>query len=569
VTELVSISSTGVQGDRDSVMPAISPDGRYVAFEGLSGSFDPNLPVGGVFLRDRQTGTLVSVSVNSAGASADGSAYAASVSGDGRFVAFTSHAANLGVSNPNHFPNVFVRDSQAGTTICADVDSSGNPGTFGAACPAISADGRYVVFQSSSGNLVPGDAFNTSDVFRYDIQTGSMVCASVDSAGAFGNSGSGRPAVSADGRFVAFVSDATNLESSDTNGTSDAFVHDFQSGSTRRVSVGSLGEEANSATLYDPHPSISGDGSRVAFVSLATNLVPSDANASPDIVVHDITTGQTMMVNLDSSGGQTQYTYTFSLSGNGRFVAFTSDSRTLVPGDSNGSYDVFLRDLQAGITTRESVSGSGGQGNLTSMDPVMSEDGRLIAFDSFASQLVSGDTNGVVDIFIHDRAPSTATSFCLGDTTGAACPCGNRGGPFRGCENSASTGGAVLGASGITSLSNDMLRITSFGERASVLSVFLQGTTTITPANYGDGLRCIGGTLERLYARNARLGVVTAPQGADLSISARSAALGDSIPAGATRYYQVYYRDPAITFCPDPPGNSWNVSNALSVVWDP
>lgn len=162
---------------------------------------------------------------------------------------------------------------------------------------------------------------------------------------------------------------------------------------------------------------------------------------------------------------------------------------------------------------------------------------------------------------------SHGTSFCFGDGTGSACPCSNTGLAGHGCDNSVATGGALLTASGVPSLSSDSLQFLSTGELPSALSVFLQGDATIAATIFGDGLRCTGGNLLRLYTRNATGGAVLAPQGADPSVSARSATLGDVIPLGATRNYQVYYRDPSLGFCADPPGNTFNVSNAIAILW--
>lgn len=158
---------------------------------------------------------------------------------------------------------------------------------------------------------------------------------------------------------------------------------------------------------------------------------------------------------------------------------------------------------------------------------------------------------------------------CNGDGTGAACPCANSGLPGRGCNNSANTGGATLLSAGWTSLAFDSLVLTSSAELSNALSIFLQGTTEIAPANFGDGLRCAGGSLKRLYVKNASSGVASAPQVGDPKVSVRSAALGDPITAGTNRVYQVYYRDPNLTFCPSPIGNSWNVSNGLRIGWLP
>jgi hypothetical protein len=191
-----------------------------------------------------------------------------------------------------------------------------------------------------------------------------------------------------------------------------------------------------------------------------------------------------------------------------------------------------------------------------------------VAFTSEAWTLVNDDANGWRDVFVRDRGAASAfVSFCAGDGTIAACPCSNSGATGHGCENSSTTGGAILIASGVASLSADTVHLTSWGEKPVAFSVVLQGSLAISPVHYGDGLRCVGGTLKRLLSHNAVGGVVTIPQDADPTLSAKSAALGDVIPAGSTRNYQVYYRDPSATFCPTPTGSAFNISNAIAVAW--
>ena len=159
--------------------------------------------------------------------------------------------------------------------------------------------------------------------------------------------------------------------------------------------------------------------------------------------------------------------------------------------------------------------------------------------------------------------------ICFGDGSGAACPCANSGSPGRGCQNSAGTGGAVLEASGWASLAHDSLVLTATGELPSALTVFLQGSAEIAPRNFGDGLRCAGGALKRLYSKSASGGTASAPGAGDLSVSARSAALGGAIAIGGTRVYQTYYRDPSAAFCASPPGNFFNASSGLRIGWLP
>lgn len=159
------------------------------------------------------------------------------------------------------------------------------------------------------------------------------------------------------------------------------------------------------------------------------------------------------------------------------------------------------------------------------------------------------------------------TSTCFGDGSGMACPCGNSGVLYHGCDNSAGTGGALLSASGTASLSSDTVQFTAIGEMPSALTIVLQGDAQGGPFLFGDGLRCANGNLKRLYSKNASGGTVIAPQGSESSVSARSAALGDPIQQGTSRIYQTYYRDPSVSFCPDPPGGTFNASNAVVVLW--
>jgi hypothetical protein len=163
--------------------------------------------------------------------------------------------------------------------------------------------------------------------------------------------------------------------------------------------------------------------------------------------------------------------------------------------------------------------------------------------------------------------PSSGVPFCAGDgSLTTACPCGNAGIYGHGCENSKTTGGATLTVTG--NVNPDTIILYALGELPSALSIFLQGSANIPSGTaFGDGLRCSGGILKRIGVHNAVSGVASYPQGGDLGIKAKSAVLGDPIPPGATRYYQTYYRDPSISFCPSPQGNTWNVSSGIQLVW--
>ena len=359
-------------------------------------------------------------SVHSSGNQGNSGSEVPFISGDGRYVAFDSYASNLVPGDTNGDPDIFVHDRQTGVTKRVSVSSSGKQSNSYSFSARISGDGRYVAFMSDASNLVPGDTNGESDIFVHDRQTGATERVSVDSSGNQGNSFSEFPSIKGDGRYVAFESFASNLVPGDTNGWDDIFVHDRQTGVTTRVSVDSSGSQGNSPSNY---PSISGDGRYVALMSWASNLVPGDPNGAQDVLVHDRQTGATERASVDSSGSQGDFdTIRGSISGDGRYVAFDSYATNLVPGDTNGWGDIFVHDRQTGVTTRVSVDSSGSQGNWDSSEPSISEDGRCVAFDSDASNLVPGDTNGAQDVFVRDRGcGSGCLGYCTAGISASGC----------------------------------------------------------------------------------------------------------------------------------------------------
>jgi len=302
----------------------------------------------------------------------------------------------------------------AGTTERVSVSSHGVQGNGDSTGPAFSADGHVVAFVSDAKNLAPGDTNGKHcrpsflcgfDVFARDLTTGATDRVSVSSAGVQGNDISFSPAVSTDGRFVAFRSFASNLVAGDTNATDDVFVRDRQNGTTERVSVSSTGVQGNGPSF---HPAISRDGRFVAFASITSTLVPGDSNGSEDVFVRDRQAGTTELASVSSLGAQgSGDSFAPAISRDGRFVAFASAATGLVPGDTNHKGDVLVRDRQAGTTVRVSVSSAGAQANgdsgVSRGDPgvALSADGQAVAFASDASNLVQGDTNGKIDIFVH------------------------------------------------------------------------------------------------------------------------------------------------------------------------
>jgi Tol biopolymer transport system component len=236
-----------------------------------------------VFMRDRRKKRTILVSVGLGGRPADDVSWAPSVSADGRFVAFASFASNLVPGDTNGTSDVFVRDLRAGTTTRVSVGTGGGQANDTSVTPSISADGRFVAFASYASNLVPDDTNRGWEVFVRDRYARTTTRISVGPGGRQVHGNSDGPSISADGRFVAFASDASDLVARDTNGERDIFVHDRRKHQTMRVSVGPRGLQANSGSEW---PSISPEGGFVGFRSHATNLVPNDTNGQADIFLH-------------------------------------------------------------------------------------------------------------------------------------------------------------------------------------------------------------------------------------------------------------------------------------------
>jgi Tol biopolymer transport system component len=269
---------------------------------------------------------------------------------------------------------------------------------------------------SNATNLVQSDMNDSWDVFLRDRQTGQTSLVSLGYDGSQANSQSEYPVISADGRYVAFASDATNIVEGDTVGYRDVFEYDREIGKTFRLSVANDGTQADAGTQAFVI-SISADGQYVAFPSLATNLVLNDTNKAWDIFVHDRDKGETTRVSISSDGLQADAgSYGVSISPDGRYVTFGSNATNLVSEDLNGVMDIFVHDRQTGQTELVSVAAGGAQGNAASgftliapdgidfaYGTLISADGSTVVFMSNASNLVGDDTNASQDIFVHTR----------------------------------------------------------------------------------------------------------------------------------------------------------------------
>jgi Tol biopolymer transport system component len=412
-TTRVSVNSAGESGNpcsgcSSNSAVSISATGRFVAFDDNAPDLvkDKRSYFYDVYVRDRVRGETTRVSVSSAGAEGNNDSFFPSISANGRFVAFASLASNLVPGDRNHRGDIFVRDLKRGTTTRVSINSAGAEANDGSIwLPAISDNGRVVAFFSRSTNLVPNDHNGIADFFVRDLKRGETTRVSVSSTGAEQTRGSGVeelgivPALSHNGRFVAFFSASTNLVPNDHNDTDDIFVRDRKLGETTRVSVSSTGEEGNDTSLF--YPSISANGRFVAFTSWASNLVAGDENRHyEDTFVRDRKKGVTTRIRENNRSGSL-YSGIPSITDNGRFVAFESPAPDLVKGDRNEAVDVFLHDRKRGRTTLLSVSSDGEQGNSDSSFPAISaHNGRFVAFSSLASNLVGGDRHNTADTFV-------------------------------------------------------------------------------------------------------------------------------------------------------------------------
>jgi Tol biopolymer transport system component len=414
----VSVDSAGAEANSVSDSSCSNVDGTIIAFHSLATNLVANDTnrVDDVFVHDVSTGTTERISVDSSGGEATSASWmgTSALSDDGQLVVFFSDASNFDPGDINGVSDVFLRDRAGGTTVRISVKSFGFDSNGPSYDPAISADGRFVCFTSLANNLVASDTNKCADIFVRDLAAGVTERISVDSNGAEVNGASLGSVISADGRFVAFYSDATNLVAGDTNQRGDVFVRDRQAGTTERVSLDSQGNQANDVSQA---PSISGDGNFVAFASYATNLVAADTNQCVDVFVRDRALGTTTRVSVDSSGAEVDAgSFGAVMDPGGARVAFSSLAADLVAGDTNATTDAFLHDLATGETTRDSIDANGAEANGPSLAASISGDGMVVTLESGATNLVPSDTNGVYDVFARAACtvPATWTNYGSG-----------------------------------------------------------------------------------------------------------------------------------------------------------
>ncbi len=405
-TERVSVGQAGVQGADSSGVAALADGERWVAFTSLAENFSTLATRGvtHVFVRDRQLGTTTLASISTGNAAANADCFGPVLAGNGRWVAFRSAASNLVPGDANGVDDVFVHDLLQQATQRASVAFDGGDANAWSYYQQLSFDGRFVCFLSEASNLVPADSNATFDVFVRDMQTQATELVSLATSGA--PTGlfefSVDPSISGDGRRIAFASVSEVFDPGSANGQMDVFLRDRALGTTQLVSLGLGGVPANGASEL---PSISSDGRCVAFVSSASNLVPGDTNGVQDVFVRDLAAQVTQRVSVSSSGVQaSQASWLYyshnTISGDGSRIAFESYAPELVLGDANAWSDVFVHDRSLQQTWIASVSSSGQQIHLGATRAAISIDGRCVAFESNDAHLVAGDTNAVSDVFL-------------------------------------------------------------------------------------------------------------------------------------------------------------------------
>ena len=403
---VIRVGPAPAEKNRGSHYPLLSADGRFVVFTSFEQTLVPNDTNGrqDAFLHDRQTGQTLRVNVGPGGKQSAEVASHPAISSDGRYVVFYSAADDLVADDTNRTFDVFLYDRQSGQVSRVSDGPRGIQSFGPAGWAVVSKDGQYVAFSSWAPNLVPEDTNHCADVFCKEMATGKITRVSVSASGEQADGSSGRTGVviSADGRYILFESDATNLVPNDTNKAMDIFLYDRQTGKTTCVTRGTDGATAQGPSRF---PEMSLDGRYITFSSEAANIGPEDTDNLLDVFVCDQQTQKTTCVSLASNGQPGNgRSGCGAISADGRYVVFVSESSNLVDNDTNGLPDVFLRDRKENKLVWVSMGLEGKPANGASRQPTISADGRFIAFVSDASNLVADDSNGVADVFMCERA---------------------------------------------------------------------------------------------------------------------------------------------------------------------
>jgi len=405
VIERISVDSAENESTLESSLAiskdGVSENGRFIVFASPSDDLvaDDNNGQSDVFLRDRVLGTTVRISTNNhGGGDASGASQRPSISGDGRYIVFDSDAGDLVAGDGNGFLDIFLFDTVGGAMTRISLSSIGGDADATSTRPSISGDGRYVAFSSSATNLVAGGANTNVDIYVRDRTLGTTIKVTERTDGSLTDLNSWQPVISDDGRHVAFTSGDSGLVLNDGNAQPDVFVCNLDTSAIERVSVTTAGAESSDR---NGAAAISAFGTVVAWWSRAEDLVDDDTNSVDDIFVRDRTLGTTTRISVTTAGAQAVGggNWHVSMSHDGRFVAFASDSANLVDDDNEGNGDVVSYDRLTGITRRHSRVPGGAGGNDYSRSPSLTPDGAYVVFESGASNFIVGDTNFAQDVF--------------------------------------------------------------------------------------------------------------------------------------------------------------------------
>jgi len=482
------------------------------------------------------------VSTRADGSQGSGGETQCAISGSGRYIAFSSNAADLVPGDTNGHSDVFVKDRTTGVLERVSVDASGGQGTgvssqgyTGSFDPSISDDGRYVAFASAANNLVPGDLNNRTDIFLKDRWTGAVTLLSVTAAGVQADQECTHPDLSGDGRYVVFSSQANNLTGGTPTGNHQIYWKDVQTGAIERVSVDAAGEPLM-GSAYEA--SVSGDGNRVVFT-----LEQFFGSGGFQIHLRNRSGGTTSVISLNTVGdpGDSESTEAM-ITGDGRWVIFRSKASDLVGDDTNASPDMFVRDLQTGTTVRVSVASNGAESSGSCYRPALSDDGRFAVFRSSAATLVPDDLNGHDDIFLHDLQTGATIRLSIGD--GATEANGNS--TLARISGSGAVVTFLSNASNLVPVDSNDINTDVFAA-ANPLFVPVRRPDGLISANAfsprsGDGIYNATGISQTLVATSRR----ASPARANLTVE-NDGNLGDSFlvrGTGGSRLFGVTYLDP-------------------------
>lgn len=555
VVKRIQTAPGGAAPNHSSTYPAtprrsLSADGRFFAFASHASNLvagDVNLQ-GDVFVHDRLLHTTRLVSVSTSGVQGNQASSDPSISDDGNLVAFFSGSTTLVPGAPSQFGGIFVRDVAAGVTTRENYGPGGVDPNQPCTDHALSGDGLRLLFLSRASNLVPNDSQSTRDVFVRDRVSGAVTCVSVTPAGQPGNDSSETATISRNGRYVVFLSFASDLVAGDTNGRDDLFVRDLASGVTELLTPDVAGTSPWSFGVG----SASDDGRFIAFSSAASSLVVGDVNGLPDIFLRDRGLGLTTLISATPLGGPAYGTTAYPvISADGNVVVYTSSASDLTTNDHNGQTDVFRWDRPTGVTSLVSVSLDGTSATGVSANADLSANGRTIAFRSVASDLVQGPDSVHANEYISEVG-ALSLVYCTAGTSGI------------GCVPSI----APIGAPSATAASQFTIRVSGVdGQRTGTIFYSVNDPDLgALPWGATSSSFCLKLPVQRTPAQ-ATGGSVGACNGQlqlnwNSFVSANSGALGVPFSAGTTIHAQGWYRDPANS-------KTSSLSNALAIEINP